>query len=226
MELENGQEMQELEEILYKLLWSHLQSLGLFREKHVVLIGLREQAGISASYDHWLQESVVLLENQHYLLCDGHSTCTIVDPTLIDSVPLWQYWDQHKEHWMQNADLKAQVVLVETTLRALPAILTGKRSATEILFPNGSIQLVESIYQNNTIVDYFNDVLAQLLVTYLQERLIHERNARIRILEIGAGTGGTTSRILQMLQPYQSSIEEYCYSDVSNAFLRHGEQAY
>ena len=29
-----------------------------------------------------------------------------------------------------------------------------------------------------------------------------------------------------MLQPYQSSIEEYCYSDVSNAFLRHGEQAY
>ena len=127
---------------------------------------------------------------------------------------------------MQNADLKAQVVLVETTLRALPAILTRKRSATEILFPNGSIQLVESIYQNNTIVDYFNDVLAQLLVTYLQERLIHERNARIRILEIGAGTGGTTSRILQMLQPYQSSIEEYCYSDVSNAFLRHGEQAY
>ena len=91
MELENGQEMQELEEILYKLLWSHLQSLGLFREKHVVLTGLREQAGISASYDRWLQESVALLGNQHYLLCDGDSTCTIVDPTLIDSVPLWQY---------------------------------------------------------------------------------------------------------------------------------------
>ncbi|TMC13971.1 MAG: methyltransferase, partial [Chloroflexi bacterium] len=127
---------------------------------------------------------------------------------------------------MQNADLKAQVVLVETMLRALPVILTGQQSAVEIMFPNGSMHLVEGIYQHNATSDYFNDILATLVVTYLQERLTANSQARVRILEIGAGTGGTTSRVLQRLEPYQASIAEYCYSDISKAFLRHGQRAY
>jgi hypothetical protein len=220
------QGMPEMEELLFKLLWSHLQSLGLFREKQVVLTDLREQAGISASYDRWLQESVALLERQHYLHCHG-TNCTVSDsPALIESATIWQDWDQHKEQWIQNANLKAHVVLVETMLRALPAILTGKRPAPEIMFPNGSMELVEGIYQHNVITNFSNEVLARQVVTYVQERLTHERDARIRLLEIGAGTGGTTSQVLQMIHPYQASIAEYCYSDISEAFLRHGQQVY
>jgi len=220
------QAMQEMEELLYKLLWSHLQSLGLFREKHAVLTHLREQAGITIGYDRWLQESITLLERQHYLHCDGRAICAVVDPTLTESTTLWQYWDLHKERWIQSVNLKAQVVLVETMLRTLPPILTGKRSATEMMFPNGSMELVEGIYQQNLTADYFNEILAQFLVTYLQDRLTHDEHARIRILEIGAGTGGTTSKVLQMLQPYQASIAEYCYSDISEAFLHYGQWKY
>src|SRR5436305_3238789 len=118
---------------------------------------------MSASYDRWLQESVKLLERWQYLHCQA-TTCTVADPTLRESAILWQDWDQHKERWMQNADLRAQVVLVETMLHALPAILIGQRPATEILFPNGSMQLVEGIYQNHATADFFNDILAQFLV--------------------------------------------------------------
>jgi acyl transferase domain-containing protein/2-polyprenyl-3-methyl-5-hydroxy-6-metoxy-1,4-benzoquinol methylase len=226
MKSETKQGMQEMEELLSKVLWSHLQSLGLFKEKSAVLTDLREQARISISYERWLLESIRLLTQQHYLHIREHVTCTVVDPTLIESTTIWQEWDERKEHWMQNADLKAQVMLVETMLHVLPAILTGKRPATEVMFPKGSTRLVEGIYQHNAIADFFNEVLATLVVTCLQEWLSHEGNARIRILEIGAGTGGTTSRVLQMLQPYQASIEEYCYSDVSDAFLHYGERMY
>ncbi|TMC15471.1 MAG: methyltransferase, partial [Chloroflexi bacterium] len=225
MQLEPNQEAPEMEELLYQLLWSQLQSLGLFREKRAILADLREQVGISTDYDRWLQTSIVLLGRKRYLYCqDG--ICSVLDQELTESTALWQRWDQHKERWMQNANLKARVVLVETMLRALPAILTGKLSATKTMFPKASMRLVEGIYQRNVIADYFNDVLAQLVVTYLQERLAYEEHARIRILEIGAGTGGTTSRVLQMMQPHQTSIAEYCYSDISAAFLRYGEQAY
>src|SRR5437667_4279355 len=196
MELEMSRGVLEMEELLYQLLWSCIQSLGLFREKHAILTRLREQAGISKSYERWLQQSIALLECQQYLFCQD-STCTVLDPTPIESASLWRDWDRHKERWMQNADLKARVVLVETMLRALPTILTGKRPATEIMFPNGSLHLVEGIYQHNTIADYFNGVLATLVATYLQERLTHEEQVRIRILEIGAGTGGTTGQVLQ-----------------------------
>ena len=232
MELETRPGAPEMEELLYQLLWSQLQSLGLFREKQVILTNLREQAGISASYDRWLKESLELLERQQYLQFNRvsstrlHETYNILGPTQSESTILWQRWDEHKERWRQNADLKAQVVLVETMLCALPAILTGERSATEIMFPNGSMQLVEGIYQHNVTADYFNEVLATLVATYLQNMLARDRDTHIRILEIGAGTGGTTSRVLQMVQPYQASIAEYCYSDISEAFLRYGQRRY
>ena len=48
MELETSRGESEMDELLYQLLWSHLQAFGLFREKHAVLTNLREQAGISA----------------------------------------------------------------------------------------------------------------------------------------------------------------------------------
>src|SRR5579859_567502 len=226
MELEMKHGEQEMEELLSQFLWSHLQSLGLLREKQAVLANLREQAGISKSYERWLQASIAFLERQHYLQCHDNSTCTIADSKLSEQIYLWHRWDQQKERWMQNSALKAQVVLVETMLRALSTILTGQRPATEVMFPNGSMQLVEGIYQHNATADYFNDVLAQLLGLYLQEWLAYDRDARMRILEIGAGTGGTTSRVLQSLQPYQTSIAEYCYSDISEVFLHYSKQRY
>src|SRR5437667_1257500 len=226
MELEVRAGEQEMDELLYQFLWSHLQSLGLLREQHVVLANARAQAGISKSYERWLQASIDLLEHQQYLHCNGNNTYTVADPTLMENVTLWQHWDQHKKLWMQDASLKAQVVVVETMLHTLSAILTGQQPATEVLFPNGSMRLVEGIYQHNAIADYFNDVLAQLLGIYLQEWLAYDRDAHIRILEIGAGTGGTTNRVLQSLQPYQTSIAEYCYSDISEVFLHYGKQRY
>src|SRR5436305_3072332 len=224
--------MQEIEELLCQFLWSHLQSLGLFREKQIPLTSLSEQVGISTSYDRWLQKSIALLEQKNYLhlsdapASDGQITYTVSPPTLVESTSLWQQWEQHKERWMQNADLKAQVALVETTLHTLPALLTGKQPAVETLFPKGSMQLVEGIYQQHTIADYFNDILATLVAGYLQERLTGEEHARIRILEIGAGTGGTTSRVLQMMQPYREAIAEYCCSDISGACLCHALSDY
>ncbi|MCP5008129.1 MAG: zinc-binding dehydrogenase, partial [Planctomycetes bacterium] len=46
------------------------------------------------------------------------------------------------------------------------------------------------------------------------------------ILEIGAGTGGTTAKLLPMLQEFSEFIEEYCYTDLSKAFLMHAEENY
>ncbi|MBV2240622.1 hypothetical protein KQR57_05015 [Bacillus inaquosorum] len=83
--------------------------------------------------------------------------------------------------------------MVEHTLRSLPRILTGEVLATDIIFPNSSMELVEGIYQNNAVADYFNNLLAQKVIDYIQERLRQNPDARIRIIEIGAGTGEPVS---------------------------------
>ncbi|XLV72136.1 beta-ketoacyl synthase N-terminal-like domain-containing protein [Ralstonia syzygii subsp. celebesensis] len=48
----------------------------------------------------------------------------------------------------------------------------------------------------------------------------------LRILEIGAGTGGATAGLLAALAPWRRQIGEYCYTDLSHAFLQHGAQAF
>lgn len=67
--------------------------------------------------------------------------------------------------------MRAHVRLAEETLRVLPDILTGKLPATEVMFPDSSFRLVEGIYRNNIISDFFNDKLADTLIAVLRERL-------------------------------------------------------
>src|SRR5436305_7954751 len=117
-------------------------------------------------------------------------------------------------------------MLAEATLHALPEILTGQTTATAILFPKSSLELVEGIYQHNRVADFFNTILADTVVAYLRETIKLEGSARLRILEIGAGTGGTSAMVFQSLLPYQEYIQEYCYTDLSQVFLLHAKQTY
>ena len=48
---------------------------------------------------------------------------------------------------------------------------------------------------------------------------------KVRILEIGAGTGATTAAILNMLQPFSGCVE-FCFSDISPAFIRNAKRRF
>ncbi|RSZ60417.1 SDR family NAD(P)-dependent oxidoreductase [Massilia atriviolacea] len=139
---------------------------------------------------------------------------------------LWAEWDEAMIAWQQVEGRAALCQLVDKCLRALPDILTGKRKATDVLFPNSSLELVERVYKSDTLSLAYNVSLSETLVAAVQARLKVEPDARIRMLEIGAGTGATTVSILDKLRPYQDRIAEYCYTDLSKAFLFHAENNY
>ncbi|MBP2000171.1 polyketide synthase PksM [Paenibacillus shirakamiensis] len=139
---------------------------------------------------------------------------------------LWTQWDASKTGWLQDANLRPQVVLTEMMLRSLTEVLCGSKAATDIMFPNSSLALVEGIYKNNLVAESFNEILADVLIHHVKERLQHGGNPYLRILEIGAGTGGTSERIFNKLEPYQDYIQVYNYTDISRAFLMHAKQQY
>src|SRR6266545_2488790 len=217
--------LQELERLLTRLLWSQLQSMGIFSDQQTTLAEQKKKRGIRELYDRWFAETIAILACKNYLHYDGKS-CSVIDTTPVDMSAAWEEWDRKKSEWLDDPNMKAQVLLVETTLRSLPEILTGKRLATDIMFPNSSMALVEGVYKNNVVADYFNEVLADTVVTYVQERVKQDPAARMRILEIGAGTGGTSAMVLRKLKPHRDQIEEYCYTDISKAFLMHAEKQY
>jgi len=216
---------QEVDEFFGQLLWGQLQSMGLFIQKTTTLNELKIQIGLCDLYDRWFEASIAFLVERNYLEFDGIS-CFVLETPKIDGEVLWQQWEQKKGQWLNNPNLKSQIVLAETMLQILPEILTGKKRATDYMFPNSSMELVEGVYKNNEFADHFNWILADTLVSYIRARLQQDTSAHIRILEIGAGTGGVSAGLFEKLKPYRDNIKEYCYTDLSKAFLLHAEKEY
>ena len=218
-------QINDMEMLLTKLLWEELRSTGAFGERETVKSDIKTKTGIINLYDRWLEESIEVLVRKHYLKKEGENYVgTDLNPA--DKKTVWEEWEKKKIAWLENQTIKAQAVLAEATLRALPEILRGDVPATEIMFPNSGMGLVEGIYKDNVVSDYFNDMLANAVEVYIQERLKENLNSRIRIIEIGAGTGGTSRKVFQKIKQYQEHIEEYCYTDISKAFLIHAEEEY
>ncbi|MDQ8055997.1 type I polyketide synthase [Bacillus velezensis] len=204
--------MREIESLIEKMLVSTLYEMGAGLDQALPLF--QSAAGITVQYSRWLKESFVLLNK------------LALAPEKTDLGQVWEEWERKKETWLRQKDMRAHVRLAEETLRVLPDILTGKLPATEVMFPDSSFRLVEGIYRNNIISDFFNDKLADTLIAVLRERLEKEPQAKIRILEIGAGTGGTSAAVMRKLKPYEAHIAEYCFTDISKAFLLHAEDIF
>ncbi|WP_249930914.1 beta-ketoacyl synthase N-terminal-like domain-containing protein, partial [Paenibacillus polymyxa] len=221
--------MKEMNDVLCKLLWGYLQLMGLCPYAHMnkkaMIDDFKTKTALLSLYDRWLEESIEVLARNHYFYRKGDSY-RVTDTASVDVQAVWKEWELKKSEWLKNPDLSAWVVLVESTLRKLPEILTGNIPATDIVFPQSSMKLVEGIYKNSPAADYFNEVLGDIVVSYLNERLKHDPSGSIRIIEIGAGTGGTSAMLFQKLRPYQEHIHEYCYTDKSRAFLLHAQKEY
>ena len=212
-----------MDELLGRLLLAQLRALGFFTN--------RQPTTLLAVYDRWMEESRAVLVRQGHLRYDAQRRAYVPISAAArhgedELAEAWRRWDEHKGMWLADADLKAGVILVETTTRSVGDILTGKRRATDVMFPDSSMRLVEGTNQGNKIADLFNGVLADTVIAYIRERQARGAEA-LRILEIGAGTGGTSAMVLAKLRELNGQpVREYCYTDISRGFLLHGEQAY
>ncbi len=109
---------------------------------------------------------------------------------------------------------------------ALPRVLTGELAALEILFPDGSTSDLERLYRDSATSRCCNRLVAQTaksVVTLLRETSGLGRE--FRVLEIGAGTGGTTSFVLSAISDW---IDGYVFTDASplliaDSFSRFGD---
>ncbi|MBU8536698.1 alpha/beta fold hydrolase [Falsiroseomonas tokyonensis] len=108
------------------------------------------------------------------------------------------------------------LALLARCTQNLPALLQGRITAPEILFPNGDMTLVEGVYRGNRLADQFNATLAETVVS------LAKRHAAPRILEVGAGVGGATEGILAALGAAGLGAARYLYTDVSQSFLQAG----
>ncbi|WP_428242464.1 SDR family NAD(P)-dependent oxidoreductase [Gynuella sp.] len=164
---------------------------------------------LSELYQRWLATSLDILQ-QH------------AGPTLSAG----ELWQRYSQQWLADPELASRARLAHACVTQLADVLCGQRPATEVLFPEGSMALVEAIYQGYPEADRYQQILATAVAEFVRQRRQQSPTATIRILEIGAGTGATTAAVLKHLSAMDQPVTEYCYSDLSISFLNHAREKF
>jgi acyl transferase domain-containing protein len=98
-------------------------------------------------------------------------------------------------------------------------LLTGRVSPLDVLFERGALDTAEGIYERSPAARYFNAQVAAAVGAALADGNPREP---FRLLEAGAGTGGTTAA----LAPIFPADGEYWFTDVSDAFLARAKRKF
>jgi acyl transferase domain-containing protein/acyl carrier protein len=115
---------------------------------------------------------------------------------------------------------EAELLLLARCGPRLAEVLRGECDPLELLFGNESVATTEGLYARSPQARTLN-ALAREAIRAMVESV--PDGARLRVLEIGAGTGGTTAEVLSQ---FHADRTEYIFSDISNLFIYRARQKF
>ncbi|MCF6524503.1 SDR family NAD(P)-dependent oxidoreductase [Streptomyces sp. JJ36] len=118
-----------------------------------------------------------------------------------------------------HPELAAHTALARTVIPHIPAVVTGRTRALDLYFGGEAGELLGRIYGGNAIADHYNALVARLADACIADRLADRPDRPVRLLEVGAGTGGTTRPVLDRIGRHGERVE-YTFTDISAAYFR------
>ena len=155
----------------------------------------------------WLEQYSLVMRNG-----DGWTVLKTISAAQCESLQQ-ELLSQHPSGW-------AELGLLKRCAAQVGAMLRGEVNAVDVLFAQDKRDETETIYRKSPGARLMNGQLK-----YAMEALSSKRHAgrKLRILEIGAGTGGATSYILPALP---GGDVEYTFTDLSPHFLSKAKEAF
>ncbi len=102
-----------------------------------------------------------------------------------------------------DAALAPAAALLLPCLDAYGDLLAGRLAPAEVLMPDGSTDRLARLYRDHPPSARCNREVADALARHLGGR---PTGARLRVLEVGAGTGATTDALLPVLSPHAGRL--------------------
>ncbi|UCH94144.1 MAG: SDR family NAD(P)-dependent oxidoreductase [Candidatus Aminicenantes bacterium] len=217
-----------LQEFMEDLLWSVFRQMGAFQKagEQYDKEHLKHQLKIVPGYDRLYEALLDIMSRAGLIRITENNIWTSREPKEKDPGKNLKLLENKKNRLMKQFPVIApHIELLYTCARAYPQVLSAQVNHMEVMFPRGSLHLVENVYKGNEMSDLFNQLTARVVQAYINLRLQKNPADRIRVLEVGAGTGGTSASVLKALQEYKENIH-YIYSDLSKKFVQHGEQTF
>ena len=168
---------------------------------------LQERTGVIDKYRRLLGRMLEMVQ------LEGGLTKTGNDWTIARPLRDQELVSRQSETVRRYPGLTHECKILQNCANILGDTMTGKCNPMEVLFPQGELSSLERLYEdammamlpNRLLRSAFNAILAQL-----------PQDRTLRILELGAGTGGTTAHIVKDLPVDRI---DYVYTDISNHFL-------
>ena len=161
-----------------------------------------------------------LLNRMIEILCEDGILIRTGDQFELGRCPIGDAAAKWKTLVAAHPAYKAELTLLGRCGESLAKILTGHSDSLELLFPGGSFEEAEHLYEASPFAQTFNSMVEQAIRLALTKLADGET---VRVLEIGAGTGGTSAYVLPLLPPGQT---RYVFTDVSNLFLYKARQKF
>lgn len=203
--------------VLYFLKIMQENQVFLTTQKRYSLEEIREEINVLSAYFRLVESLLDILMKHGYIRYFDDGFYGLV---CARNVTFEQMHHQKNQILKNYPMLKSSIDFMHNVLDAYASILSGQRSFLDILFPKGSFEILESMYKNNSNSAYYN-TLSSLAVSIYANQSLQKSGSKISILEIGAGIGSTTAQVLPMLNSAKSCAE-YCYTDISKAFIKYG----
>ncbi len=115
---------------------------------------------------------------------------------------------------------EGEVTLMDRCGPHLAEVLRGTQDPLQLIFPDGNAEAVERVYEESPFARVCN-----VLVREAVRRLAGSAQDRqsLRVLEVGAGTGGTTSYVLDVLPAERT---EFVFTDISTLFTARAQRKF
>lgn len=223
----NAKANDELEKISLKGLIALLLKLGIDQIEfdYNQLQDLPERFNVQKKYKQLFIEIIEELLLQEYLSVENKKIIVAQDIDTTE-MSMKKVVSELEAFGNEFQDYKAHTRLLIRCFTSFETILLGEIRATDVIFPLGTLEHVEGIYKGNKQADYFNALLAEQVAESVADVVNHLSSGEtIKILEIGAGTGGTTKSVFEKLIPFGDKIE-YTFTDLSKSFLINAEKSF
>ena len=176
---------------------------------------LSEALKIQSSYHRLVQRMLAMLAEDGALTVEGEAWAVVRVP---------EVWSPEALEARRQALLEAypaydtELVLVGQCGPHLAEALRGTADPLQLLFPDGSSEVAERLYSEAPLARVYGTATAEA-VAAAQARTAE----KLRVLEIGGGTGGLTSFVLPKLDPQRT---DYTFSDVSPLFVARARERF
>ena len=185
-----------LKDICHKGILQILIGMGIENSSKEGLEKLRQDLGIIDKYQRLFNELIRSLSTSNYLSIEENKLVVFKD--ILKIFKLEEAINSAKEAY---PNYTAHFNLLEACLNSFEGILKGKIRSTDVIFPEGKYGFSGRIYKNNEHVDYFNRLLCKVVKTAVKNSIANlKEGEKFTLLEIGAGTGGTSEIVIRSFE--------------------------